>query len=161
MGDRSPEFMLDTSIVVPIAIAGAITIAVIFTLICCRRISSLLEFRRTGNRRTSSLDSNNEPVYHNSTVNTGRRATGSSNTAGGAGGVHHQVLPWIMGQGYYQRNGNSSAVGQRQDYLPPTVPHRANYNSTQVDIHYIVSHHSVHTMHIDLANSTIISRILY
>lgn len=118
------RFMLDTSIIIPIAIAGGVALLIICFLYCCRHFVQGKRIFRTSPRPLEGGGTDR------SRTAAGRRPTVQRHNGDGLGGsdllgaLQGQFLPWTTReQGYYQRHGH---------YPPPSTQSRANYNSTQV-----------------------------
>lgn len=115
--NRNP-FVLNTSIIVPIAIAAGVAFIIIIFLYCCRHF--VYNKRILGGshvRSTAAVPA--EPG--------GRRVVIQPRGRGGVTeAFRHQFIPWSTGAGHYQRH-------TREQQVYPTPTHnRANYNSTQV-----------------------------
>lgn len=120
------RFMLDTSIIIPIAIAGGIALLIVVSLYCCRHFVQNKRILRTVPR---PLDGGMDQERDRGNVNV-RRSAGQRGRVSDLAAIQSQFLPWALErQGYYQRHGNSA---QRDHYPPPSTHSRANYNSTQV-----------------------------
>jgi hypothetical protein len=128
------RFMLDTSIIVPVAIAGGVAFAIVVVLYCCRQCM----FNKNILRRRLCPGEARPGVCSNPTQsrNTNRRAVtiqprdDHNRVSDNLAALRYQFMPWSAGEGYYQRNGD--------DYPPSSSTHRANYNranynSTQVN----------------------------
>ena len=121
--DNRNRFMLDTSIIIPIAIAGGVALLIIVFLYCFRHfVQSKRRFRTV---RTVPIPSDGGIAQERDRTNVGR----SAGQRGRVSDLERQFLPGALeGQGSYQRHGDSA---QRHHYPPPSS-HRTNYNSTQV-----------------------------
>lgn len=120
-------FLLNTSIIVPIAIAGGVAFVIVILLYCCRHF--LCHRRFFGNRVQST--GTRTGVYPTPTEQGGRRLgtqpQNRSRVSDNLAALQHQFLPWSARGGYYQRN------AREQPAVPPSSTHnRANYSSTQV-----------------------------
>ena len=126
--DKNNSFILDTSIIVPLAIAAGVGFVIIVLLYCCRHF--LYNKRFVGNRRRSDrpgLGGYPTPTQPGG----GRRVViqpyGRGRVSDNLAAFQNQFMPWSR-RGYHQRNGS-------EQQIPPFSAHnRANYNSTQVCI---------------------------
>lgn len=109
----STQFKLDTSILVPVAIAGGVALAIVVLVYCCRHLIFRKGLRNT--TMTSVLERNR---MDEDTRHVGRRGGGSISEA-----IRHQFIPW----------------SSREHYLPATARGRPNYHSTQVNNEYSLS----------------------
>ena len=127
--DRNFPFQLDTSVLVPIAIAGGIALVVLVLAYCFRNFiySKVLARNRvradSGGSGRGGYPSASVPTRR-VTIEPQRRRGVSENLAA----LQHQFfMPWST-RGFYQRD--VDAHGQRLS--PPSSHNRTNYHSTQV-----------------------------
>lgn len=124
--EKSNSFILDTSIIAPLAIAAGVVFVIVVFLYCCRNF--VYNKRYLGNRgRSERVGSGRypSPTQHSG----GRRIViqprGRGRVSENLAAFQHHFMPWSTHR-YYQRNGS-------EQQIPPTSTHnRANYNSTQV-----------------------------
>ncbi len=125
--ERENKFLLDTSIVVPIAIAGAVAVLIVAFVYCCRQFAFSKRLLRQPRHHDISAERNRTGVTHGQTTNTERGAVVHQQRPGG--GLSNLISTAMMG--YLPRNGST-----RTQYPPSTHQSRANYNSTQVNCCY-------------------------
>jgi len=118
-GDKHRELLLDTSILLPMAIAGGVTIVIIVFLYCCRRYKSLLGY--SSRSADSSLDTS--PAQQRNRQRSSQQRVGRSRNM--AGYVQNHFLPWTTG------TQNQRDVDYNQQFYTTTGFPRPNYHSTQ------------------------------
>lgn len=125
--DHENRFMLDTSIVMPVAIAGGIALLIIAFVYCCRHYLHNKRLLRCSPRYDGCTTGGGGGTARDRMTS---RHTRTSRVSDNLAALQTQFLPWIVREeGYYQRQGNG---GQRQQYPPSSSHTRANYHSTQV-----------------------------
>ncbi len=132
--ENNNRIRLDTSIIVPIAIAGGITLFIVLCVHCCRRYKSTIPRNRTTRSLLegsfgNTIDENG--MYRN---NSRRQLNGNHNYSEDATLGQNHFMPWHIGQGYYQRATNYSTGRQQQQ--PSSESRRTNYSSRLVSIRY-------------------------
>ena len=120
---RENRFLLDTSIIVPIAIAGAVAVLIIAFVYCCRQFAFSKRLLSQSRHRDISGERNRPDMAYGHTTNPERGAVIHEQTTGG--GLSSIFSTAMMG--YLPRNGS-----RRNHYPPPSHHSRTNYNSTQV-----------------------------
>ncbi len=116
--DRHRELLLDTSILVPVAIAGGVTFAIVLFIYCCRRYRAILG----GSRRDylgRSLDSSSSTsrVQQRNLRRTGQQGAARTRSNG-----FNECLPWT---GTRAR----CSVDPNQQFYVTGIP-TTNYHST-------------------------------
>lgn len=123
--ERHRQLLLDTSILVPIAIAGGITFIIILFVYCCRRYQSFI-----GNSRNDYFGRSYESSSEISQVqrrNSRRRSRQQQSRNGNTSGyAQTYCLPWSRTQGNCPR----SVVDPSQQQFYTAGLHQANYHST-------------------------------
>ena len=129
--DRNRQIMLDTSIILPIAVAGGITLLIIIFVYCCRHYqSSMLGSRDRGFCGRSYENSTTEVNQRRSNGCTRRLMGRRTTTSNGNANLVPNYMPWSSGRGYYQRNCVATNQQPHQQLQTDALP-RTNYNSTQ------------------------------
>ena len=114
--DRENRFLLDTSIIVPIAIAGAVAVLIVAFVYCCR------QFALSKLHRHNAIIERNSTAVSNSRMNNEREAVHQSRQGGGLSSIISTAMT-----GYLPRNGST-----RTQYPHPSHINRTTYHSTQV-----------------------------
>lgn len=125
-GDRN-SLMLDTSIILPIAVAGGITLVIIIFVYCCRRYQSMMGNRGRGLFGRSYETSTTEETGRQNN-GCGRRVLGRRTSSNANASRVHRCMPWNSGRDY-QRNWVATDE-QTAPQVQSGVPYRTNYNST-------------------------------
>lgn len=124
--DNRNRFVLDTSILVPVAIASGVALLIVIFLYCCRH------YVQNKIRLTSVPRTLGDTRARDRAV-TERRASGQrQHRRDGMAAIQNLFLPWSEDE-YYQRHMRGTTHGPGHLY-PPASSNRANYNSTQVTI---------------------------
>ena len=123
--DRNRQIMLDTSIILPIAVAGGITLLIVAFIYCCRRYQSTMSGNRDRGFLGRSYDSSiaENPVRQ---TNIRGRRLGQQTDNNASGNYVQQCLPWSPERGYYQRNWVTTGQQPQNSNIPSR-----NYSSTQ------------------------------
>lgn len=121
--ERENRFLLDTSIIVPIAIAGGIAFLIVAFVYCCRHAFSKRPFSQFRHQDSSRniVRNRSEGAHHNFTTDR-ERVIHDQGTGGGLSSIISTAMT-----GYLPRHGRA---GHR--YPPPSHHSRTNYSSTQV-----------------------------
>ena len=131
--ERNRAFVLDTSIILPIAIATSIAAVIIIFLYCCRRYQGYMNQNglrdQYGRSFGNTIDENE--VYRDSNR---RSMMQQHRTQRNTSSPRFHFMPWpLIRHSYHHRHGN---VVQNTSNLMPQPHNTTNYNSTQVGDHY-------------------------
>ena len=125
--ERHRQLLFDTSILVPIAIAGGITFIIVVFVYCCRRYQSFVGNSRRGNYIGRSYENSSEisrVQRRNSQRGNSQHLSRNRNVSDC---VQNHCMPWTRTRGNYPR---SDVDPSQQQFYTAGLP-QANYHSTQ------------------------------
>ena len=114
---RENRFLLDTSIIVPVAIAGAVAVLIVAFVYCCRQFAFSKQHFNTHHHNITSERNDFTTDSERGTI------------------IHHQQRPGGALSDIFSTAMLGYIPGTRStrnQYPPPSHRNRANYNSTQV-----------------------------